>query len=190
MMLTCLRAAVHDDDALDGAVKCQSGKPMRKQMPAEPLNGVCLRDIAAHLSKTLRSIVDEELGVSFLQELIDRTEFTNISGDLDARLGSLVDKFNNKLRSHVDILKQSYNAIYPVLSKTQDRSAYFSQIVDLDIMHNRASDICTRIVTGISRRVNDAADNMPRQCDQYRLSFQHSRQMSGVKSGKACIYYR
>lgn len=135
------------NDDVNATVKCQFNKPMRKQVPAEPLNGTCLRDAVVHLSKTLRSVVDEELGVSVFQKM--NTDFTHAISDLNMRLNSLVDIFNNKLRSYDDILKQSYNAIHPILSKKQDYSAYSSQMVNLDITQNRVTDVCTEIITGI-----------------------------------------
>lgn len=150
IVLINLYAAANDDAVTNVTVKCQSGKPLRKQVSAEPLNGMCLRDIIGHLSKRLRSIMDEELGVSSFQDTINKLEFANISINLDARLNALVDKFNNKLRTHIDILKQGYNAIYSILSKGI-HTIYSSQTVDLDIMQmNRVSDICTQIITGIS----------------------------------------
>lgn len=134
---------------VNATIKCQFGKPMRKQVPAEPLNGMCLRDATVHLSKTLQSIVDKELGVSKFQKMINKMEFIYTSSDLDIRLNSLVEKFNNKLKSYDDILKQSYKIIHPILSKKQDYSAYSSQMVNFDITQNRVTDICTEIITGI-----------------------------------------
>ncbi|XP_012215377.1 VWFA and cache domain-containing protein 1 isoform X2 [Linepithema humile] len=138
------------NDDVNATIKCQFSKPMRKQVPAEPLNGMCLRDAVVHLSKTLQSIVDKELGVSVFQKMINKMEFIHTLSDMDMRLNSLVDKFNNKLRSYDDILKQSYNAIYPILSKKQDYSAYSSQMVNLDITQNRVTDICTEIMTALT----------------------------------------
>lgn len=150
IILINLYAAANNDTVTNATVKCQSGKPLRKQVSAEPLNGMCLRDVVRYLSKRLRSIVDEELGVSSFQDTINKMEFTNISSNLDARLNALVDKFNNKLRTHIDVLKQGYNAIYSILSKGI-HTVYSSQTVDLDIMQmNRVSDICSQIITGIS----------------------------------------
>lgn len=146
LILTSLCVVAYD--SVNTTVRCQFGRSMRKQVPAEPLNGMYLRDVAAHVSKTLRSIVDEELGVFSFQETIDKMEFTQISGSLSMKLNSLVDKFNNKLRIYIDVLKQSYNAIHPVLCETENHSVYSSQVVGLNIMQNRVSDICTRVVTG------------------------------------------
>lgn len=145
-VLTGLCVIAHD--GVNATVKCQFSRPTRKQVPAEPLHGVCLRDIVEHLSKELHAVVDEELGVSSFQGMIDRIEFMNISGGLDARLSALVDKFNSKLRSYIDVLKQGYSIVHPVLSKTHNRSVYPSQTVHLDIIQNRISDICTQVVTG------------------------------------------
>lgn len=150
IILTNLYVAANDDGVVNATVKCQSSKSLRKQVSVEPLNGMCLRDVVVYLSKRLRSIIDEELGASSFQDTIDKMGFANISSNLDARLNALVDKFNNKLRTHIDVLKQSYNAIYSILSKGI-RTVYSSQMVDLDMIQmNRVSDICTQIITGIS----------------------------------------
>jgi len=149
IILTNTYVVANDDGVTNVTVKCQTGKSLRKQVSAEPLNGMCLRDVVGYLSKRLRSIVDEELGASSFQDTISKMEFANISSNLDARLNALVDKFNNKLRTHMDVLKQGYNAIYSILSK-EVRAVYSSQTVDLDVMQmNRVSDICTQIITGI-----------------------------------------
>ncbi|XP_011875650.1 PREDICTED: VWFA and cache domain-containing protein 1 [Vollenhovia emeryi] len=136
------------------SVKCQFGKPMRKQVSAEPLNGMCLRDIASHLSKTLQSIVDEELGASSFQKMIDKMEFVNASGNLDAKISALVDKFDNKLMSYINIFKQVYKVIYNILTRNPLPAIYSSQIVDYDMMEmNRVSDICTDIMKELATQL-------------------------------------
>ncbi|CAL1673299.1 unnamed protein product [Lasius platythorax] len=153
IILTNLYVAANDDGVVNATVKCQSSKSLRKQVSVEPLNGMCLRDVVVYLSKRLRSVVDEELGASSFQDTIDRMGFANISSNLDARLNALVDKFNNKLRTHIDVLKQSYNAIYSILSKGI-RTVYSSQMVDLDMIQmNRVSDICTQIITEFATKL-------------------------------------
>ncbi|XP_070171282.1 VWFA and cache domain-containing protein 1 isoform X1 [Polyergus mexicanus] len=153
IILINLYTAASDDTVTNATVKCQTGKPLRKQVSAEPLNGMCLRDVVRYMSKRLRSIVDEELGVSSFQDTVNKMEFTNISSNLDARLNALVDKFNNKLRTHIDVLKQGYNAIYSILSKGI-HTVYSSQTVDLDIMQmNKVSDICSQIITEFATKL-------------------------------------
>jgi len=147
LILTNFYVAANDDINVT-SIKYQSGKPLRKQVPAEPLNGMYLRDAVVHLSQALQSIVDEELGVSSFQKIIDKMEFTNISNSIDTRLNLLVDKFNNKLKSYTDILEQGYNAVHLILSKNQSVSS--SQMASLNIAQNIVSDTCTQIATGIS----------------------------------------
>lgn len=150
IILLNIYVVANNDSVINITVKCQTGKSLHKQVSVEPLNGMCLRDVVVYLSKRLRSIVDEELGMSSFQDAINKMEFANISSNLDARLNALVDKFNNKLRTHIDVLKQGYNVVYSILSK-EIRAVYSSQTVDLDIMQmNRVSDICTQIITGVS----------------------------------------
>lgn len=136
------------DSGVNNTMKCPVNKFMRKQVPAEPLNGMCMGDVVMYLSKALHSIVDKELSISSFQEMINDMEFTNIADNLNIQLNLLVDKFNNKLRLFLDILKQSYNIIYPILSKTQDQSVYFNQMIELDIIPKRIPNICSQVITG------------------------------------------
>lgn len=136
-------------DSVNDTIRCQFGRSVRKQVPAEPLNGMCLQDVAGHVSQTLRCISNEELGVSSFQRIIDNVEFARMSSSLAAKLSLLVNKYSNKLMMYIDILNQSYNAIHPVLSKTQDHSVYSSQTIDLNIIQDRVPDMCTRVITGI-----------------------------------------
>lgn len=149
LMLASL--CVANDGVADA--KCQFGKPMRKQVPAEALDGMCLRDIVMHLSKTLRSTIDEELGASSFQGMINKIEFVNVSSNLDAKLSALVDNFNKKLMSHIDVFKQIYKIIHRILARNSLPAIYSSQIVDYDMEMNKVSDICTDIMKGISCRM-------------------------------------
>lgn len=139
--------------AINGSIadtKCQFSKPMRKQMSVEPLNGMCLQDIVSHLSKTLQSVVDEELGASSFQEMIDKMEFVNVSSNLDAKLSALVNKFDNKLMSHIDVFKQVYKIIHHILTRNPLPAIYSTQVINYDMMEiNRVLDICTDIMKGI-----------------------------------------
>ncbi|XP_024880040.1 VWFA and cache domain-containing protein 1 [Temnothorax curvispinosus] len=154
LLLTNLCVAVNDGVA--DAVKCQFGKPTRKQVLAEPLNGMCLRDVVSHLSKTLRSVVDEELGAFSFQELIDKMEFVDVSSNLDAKLSALVDKFNNKLMSHIDVFEQVHEIVYRLLTHKPFPVIYSSRIVEYDMMEmNRVSDICTDIMKELTTQLRD-----------------------------------
>ncbi|XP_012531291.1 VWFA and cache domain-containing protein 1 isoform X2 [Monomorium pharaonis] len=142
LMLASLYVAANDGVA--NAIKCQFDKPMRKQVPAEALNGMCLQDIVTYLSKTLRTTVDEELCVSSFQGIINNIEFVNVFSNLDAKLSALIDNFNNKLMSHIDVFKQIYKIIHHILARNSLPTIYSSQIIDTGI--NRVSDICTDIM--------------------------------------------
>lgn len=139
---------IADDEINITSVNCQSSKSLRKQLPAEPLNGVCLRDAVVHLSQTLRSTVDEELGVSSFQRIINKMEFANISSSAETKLNALVDKFNNKLRSYKEVLEYGYNAVRLILSKAENQSLCSSQMASLNVPQNVIPDTCTQIVTG------------------------------------------
>lgn len=150
LMLMSLCISVNANSSVADAVKCQFGKSIRKQVSAEPLNGMCLQDVVSHLSKTLRSTIDEELCASSFQETLNKMEFVNVSSSLDAKLSALVDKFDNKLMSHIDTFKQVYKVIYRILARNPIPAIYSSQIVDYDIMEmNRVSDMCSDIMKGI-----------------------------------------
>lgn len=99
-------------------LNCRVGKPLRKQIEVEPLDGSCLRDIVNQLSKTLRHIGDEELGINSFQETLDRLEFTKVRDDLNARLKTLADRLNSKLKSYAEILRKSSNPVEAVLIKS------------------------------------------------------------------------
>ncbi|XP_011704249.1 PREDICTED: VWFA and cache domain-containing protein 1 [Wasmannia auropunctata] len=153
LALACLCVAAADDGG-GVAARCQFGKPMRKQVPAEPLNGMCLRDVATHLSRTLRSVADEELGASSFQAMINEMEFTNVSGNLDAKLSALVEKLDGKLTSHVDVFKQVHEVIRHTLARNSLPTIYSSQLADYDMMEmNRASDICTDVTKELTRQL-------------------------------------
>ncbi|XP_012277119.1 VWFA and cache domain-containing protein 1 [Orussus abietinus] len=150
-VLTVVR--VKTDDVRATNIKCQFGKPMRKQIDAEPLAGTCLRDIVLQLSKTLRSIGNEELGVTAFQEIIDKLEFVNFSEGLDVRLMTLVDKLNAKLSYYVDLLRQSNDVIQPILLKTRNHPSYSNQNIRMDLMQGRVSDICVQILGAMASKL-------------------------------------
>ena len=133
-------------------VTCQFEKPLRKQIEAEPLNGKCLRDIVLEFSKALRTISNEELGVTIFQEMLDKQEFLNISNGLDIRLKNLVAKLDNKLKSYAELLRQSNSVIQQILLKNSQNN-YQNQGIQLDFIHSRISldekvDVCSQIASG------------------------------------------
>lgn len=148
LILTNLCAAARDSAA--DAVRCQFGKPMRKQVSAEPLNGMCLRDIVSHLSETLRSVVNEELGASTFQKMVDSMGFVSVSSNLDEKLSALVNKSDTKLAAHFDVFKQVDKVLAGVLGRSTLPAIYSSQMIDYDTIEmTRASDTCTEIVKGV-----------------------------------------
>ncbi|KAL0107464.1 hypothetical protein PUN28_014649 [Cardiocondyla obscurior] len=154
LTLTLTNLYVLADDDVVNAVKCQFGKSMHKQVSAEPLHGMCLRDIVSHLSKTLRSVADEELGVSSFQRMIDKMEFVNVSSNLDAKLSALIDKFNNKIMLHIEVFKQVYDVIYHLLTRNPFPVIYSSQMDGYSMM-NKISDVCTDIMKELTIQLRD-----------------------------------
>ncbi|KAG7208330.1 hypothetical protein KM043_014566 [Ampulex compressa] len=142
-----IRSPTLAEEGPNNVTKCQFGKISRKQVNAEPLNGVCLRDIVLHLSEVLRSIADKELGVAFFHNFLEKLEFANISNNLDVRLNVLADKFDTKLESYLNLIKQSSSIIEPLLSKKHE---YHQGSIGLDIMQNTVSDICSQIITALA----------------------------------------
>ena len=133
-------------------ITCQLEKPLRKQITAEPLSGKCLRDIVVEFSRALRTISNEELGVTIFQEMLDKQEFVNISNGLDIRLKNLVEKLDNKLKSYVELLRQSNSVIQQILLN-QSQNNYQSEPVQMNFAHNQISldekvDVCSKISTG------------------------------------------
>lgn len=137
-------------------ISCQLEKPLRKQIEAEPLNGRCLRDIVVQFAKALRTISNDELGVTIFQEMLDKQEFVNISNAPEVKLKNLVDKLDNKLKSYVELLRQSNSVIQQILLK-HSPSNQQSQAFQLNFVRNRVSinekfDICSQISTGKSKK--------------------------------------
>lgn len=133
-------------------VTCQLEKPLRKQIEAEPLNGRCLRDIVLQFAKALRTISNDELGITIFQEMLDKQEFVNISSGPSVKLKNLVDKLDNKLKSYIELLRQSISVIQQTLMK-QSLNNYQSQAFQLNFVRNRVSldekfDVCSQISTG------------------------------------------
>ncbi|CAK9828434.1 VWFA and cache domain-containing protein 1 [Anthophora retusa] len=133
------------DEGSSMGAKCQFGKSLRKQINAEPINGTCLRDIVVRLSNEFRSITDAELGLKPFQKMLGEMEFMNVSSSLNIRLSLLVDKLNNKLLSYAELLKQSYNIVQPILTKSENHFGNPGSIGGLDLVSNGLSDFCSHI---------------------------------------------
>ncbi|XP_051174131.1 VWFA and cache domain-containing protein 1 [Leptopilina boulardi] len=140
-------------------VTCQLEKPLRKQIEAEPLNGRCLRDIVVQFAKALRTISNDELGVTIFQEMLDKQEFVNISNGPDVKLKNLVDKLDNQIKSYVELLRQSNSVIQQILLKHSSNNQQ-NQAFQLNFARNRVSidekfDICSQISTALSSNLRD-----------------------------------
>lgn len=145
LFLTLL--AVVAEDNLE-APKCQLSRPLKKQVAVRPLAGMCLQDAVVILSKTLRTIGNEELGVTSFQEKLDKLDFVNISSSLDTRLKNLADRLDAKLTSYSDLLKLSSNVIHQILVE-RSYSVYNDGRNKLDLLGDKSSDICTEIANGL-----------------------------------------
>ncbi|XP_046425464.1 VWFA and cache domain-containing protein CG16868 [Neodiprion fabricii] len=118
-------------------VNCRVDKPLRKQIEVEPLNGSCLRDIVNQVSKTLRNVGNEELGITSFQETLDRLEFNRVRDDLNVKLKSLTNKLNAKLQSYIDFLTRSNDLVQPILNAKSSNEIYSNL--------PRSSNICDEI---------------------------------------------
>lgn len=128
-------------------VKCQLSKPLRKQVEVKSLNGMCLQDAVVRLSKTLRAIGNDELGITLFQEKLDKLDFANVTSGLDARLHTLTEKLNGKLSTYSELLRQSNNVIQPILAK-DTKSASDNRSEKSDNSQERNSNICAQIANG------------------------------------------
>lgn len=123
------------------SINCKVGKPLRKQIEVEPLNGFCLRDIATQISKTLRNISNEELGITSFQETLDNLEFSRVPDDLNSTLKYLADKLESKLKFYTDLIDRSNNIVEPILKAKLSHNMYSNP--------PRAPDVCIEIQKGI-----------------------------------------
>lgn len=130
--------------------ECQIRRPLRKQVEAEPLAGMCLKDIVVRLSKALRSIGNEELGLTAFQEMLDRLDITRSEEDPDSALASLVDKLNAKLASYDQLLELCDKSIQGILLKEQFYTLYDEDSVGSEHSARESAGLCTQIEHGAS----------------------------------------
>lgn len=131
---------------------CQIRRPLRKQVEAEPLAGMCLKDIVVRFSKTLRSIGTEELGLTAFQEMLDRLDLAKTQYSLDEALENLVSKINSKLSSYDKLLEQCDNAIQSILLNEHYYSGYADETMDSSHSPKESADLCSQIENGNGRR--------------------------------------
>lgn len=143
--------AVMDERQSASAPKCQFGKSNRKQIDVSPLNGVCLRDMVVHLSKSLRGLADDELGVGKFQAILDKLDFVDSVTTLKTRLNDLTKNLNDKLKRYTDLLRDSNNVIQPILLK-QEGDMYSNKKFD---SASRSSDTCARITDALAMNLRN-----------------------------------
>ncbi|XP_046837698.1 VWFA and cache domain-containing protein 1 [Vespa crabro] len=146
---------VHGNDNRNTNVNCQLDTSERKQMNVEPLNETCLHDIVVQLSNVFLSIANEELGIPTFLEVLDNLEFSNITNNLENTLNMLVQKLNNKLLSHVDLLQKSNRIIELILLKKRMYSIYSDKRNNIKSTQNEALDICSEITTELTAKLKD-----------------------------------
>lgn len=138
-----------DEKPVSSTVKCQFGKSPRKQIDVLPLNGVCLRDMVVHLSKSLHVLSNDELGVTKFQGLLDKLEFIDSISMLNNRLNDLAKNLNDKLKKYTDLLKDSNSIIQPILLK-QGQDIYSSQRYD-----SNKPDICSKVIDALAMNIHN-----------------------------------
>jgi hypothetical protein len=142
-----------DGEKLSNSVsKCQFGKSIRKQIDVLPLNGVCLRDMVVHLSKNLHSLIDDELGVTKFQGMLDKLDFVDSVTSLNSKLNDLTKSLNDKLKRYTDLLKDSNSIIQPILLKQGQDIYSANQRSDST---NRLSDICSKITDALAMNLRN-----------------------------------
>lgn len=145
LSLLNLKVLIAEEKLTNSVLKCQFGKSVRKQIEVWPLSGMCMRDMVVHLSKNLRSLTNEELGITVFQGQLDKLDFINSLVTPKIKLGSLVKRLNDKIKSYIDLLRESNNIILPILSKQQENMFPYQK----NEGSNRPPDICSKIVEAL-----------------------------------------
>lgn len=117
----------------DDPVECQIGRSLRKQVKLSPLGGMCMKDIANHLSKTLRQLGNNELGLTEYQETLDKFDFTNILDEPELALNYSASNINKKLQDHISIIEESLRTITPIINdyKNYDKNKGIIDICEM-----------------------------------------------------------
>ncbi|XP_044016065.1 VWFA and cache domain-containing protein 1 [Aphidius gifuensis] len=117
----------------DATVECQIGRSLRKQVKLSPLGGMCMKDIANHLSKALRQLGNNELGLTEYQETLDKFDFTHITNEPDLALNNLASNINKKLQNYINIIEESLTTITPIINdyKNYDKSKGIIDICEM-----------------------------------------------------------
>ena len=135
---------------------CQIQRPLRKQVEAEPLAGMCLKDIVDRFSKTLRSFSDDELGITLFQETIDKLDLVQTFQGPETVLKDLVEKLNAKLRSYDELLEQCDKAIQDILLKERYFTVYPGESTGQGYLARETVGLCTQIENSeCHRKIND-----------------------------------
>ena len=150
LIIAIFSTTVINEKLSNSVPKCQFGKSIRKQIDVTPLKGVCLRDMVIHLSKSLHSLSDNELGVNKFQGMLDKLDFVDSITTLNTRLNILAKNLNDKLKRYTDLLKDSNNIIQSILLK-QGQDIYLSHRSDL----SNKSDTCSKIIDALAMNLRN-----------------------------------
>ncbi|XP_074098201.1 VWFA and cache domain-containing protein 1 [Cotesia typhae] len=129
----------------NNVVECQLGRALRKQVKPTPLGGMCLKDIVVRLSKTLRSIGNDELGLVQFQRMLDQLDFIEVPDEPESSLKTLVNDIDAQLEKFLDILERSLDIVAPIIkSNTYDHS-YLDHDQELQAQREQSLDFCKQI---------------------------------------------
>lgn len=132
----------------NNVVECQLGRALRKQVKPTPLGGMCLKDIVVRLSKTLRSIGNDELGLVQFQLMLDQLDFIEVPDEPESSLKTLVNDIDAQLEKFLDILERSLDIVAPIIkSNTYDHS-YLDHDQELQVQREQSFDFCKQIEDG------------------------------------------
>ncbi|XP_034936002.1 VWFA and cache domain-containing protein 1 [Chelonus insularis] len=134
-------------------VECQFGRALRKQVKPTPLGGMCLKDIVSRLSKTLRSIGNDELGLKEFQRMLDQLDFYEVPDDPAAALESLVDNINLQLEKFYDILQRSLDIVSPMLEKNLYEQYLYSEQSQFPAQQEKSRDFCTQVEQALANNL-------------------------------------
>ncbi|XP_057341737.1 VWFA and cache domain-containing protein 1 [Microplitis mediator] len=137
-------------------VECQLGRALRKQVKPTPLGGMCLKDIVIRLSKTLRSIGNDELGLVQFQRMLDQLDFIQVPDEPDSSLKTLVNDIDSQLEKFLDILERSLDIVAPVIKINTYDHSYLDHSQELQVQRLKSGDFCKQIEDALAFNLKDS----------------------------------
>ncbi|KAK0095373.1 hypothetical protein PV326_008544 [Microctonus aethiopoides] len=143
-------------------IECQLGRTLRKQVKPTPLDGMCLKDIVARLSRTIRTIGNDELGLTKFQEMLDQLEFIEVPAEFESEFESLVDNLTWKIFTVFRIFDRTEHNLYPIFNPNSVIHSQFKlhHPQNLPKSSEKIANLCLAIENALSF---DSEDNRSKQ---------------------------